>query len=273
MSSAVLYQKDATGAVAIVTLNRPEILNAYNVEMRDALYDALLAVRDDPEVRVMLLQGNGPAFCTGGDIREFGTAPSPYVARETRWRRDVWGTLWNLPKLTVAAVHGFVVGGGFEMALLSDRCIAARGARFSLPETGLGMIPGVAGTQTLPRLAGMGRALDLVLSGRWLDAASARRLGLVARVVPASRLRQVALKEASDLAQLDPALVSALKRTVNDGLDLPLSSALAFEQRVARLLPALEKGAAAQAAGDSRDWHRRQSARFNASPGVNGERL
>src|SRR5262245_28533221 len=117
---AVLYDKH--DSIAIVSLNRPEVLNAYNVAMRDALFETLQAVRDDSDVRVMILRGNGPAFCTGGDVREFGSAPSPVMARETRWRRDVWGLLRALPKPTIAAVHGYAVGGGFEMALLCDFC-------------------------------------------------------------------------------------------------------------------------------------------------------
>src|SRR5512144_619785 len=158
----VLYAKQ--DAVALVTLNRPKVLNAYNVAMRDALFEILQAVRDDPELRVMILQGNGPAFCSGGDITEFGRAPSPIAARDVRWRRDVWGLLWALPKFTIAAVHGAVVGSGFEMVLLCDCCIAATDARFSLPETGLAMIPGVGGTQTGPRHLGASLAMDTVLT-------------------------------------------------------------------------------------------------------------
>jgi enoyl-CoA hydratase/carnithine racemase len=227
---AVLYEKHHGGRVGVISLNRPEVLNAYNVEMRDALYEVLLAVRDDPEVRVMLLRGNGRAFCTGGDLSEFGTAPSPVVARQARWRRDVWGTLWNLPKLTIAAVHGFVVGGGFEMALLCDQCFASSDARFSLPETGLGMIPGVAGTQTLPRTIGVASALRLVLTGDSLTAQEARRVGIVNRVFPSKRLRASALGQAKRLACVSPQLVSALKRTVARGLDLPLEDGLRFEK-------------------------------------------
>lgn len=227
---AVLYEKHDRGRVGVITLNRPGVLNAYNVEMRDALYEALLAVRDDPEVRVMLLRGNGRAFCTGGDLREFGSAPSPVVARRTRWRRDVWGTLWNLPKLTIAAVHGLVVGGGFEMALLCDQCLAGSDARFSLPETGLGMIPGVAGTQTLPRAIGAARAMRIVLCGTELTAREAQRLGLVNRVFPATRFRSSALTQAKRFARLSPHLVSALKQTVARGLDLPLEDGLRLER-------------------------------------------
>jgi enoyl-CoA hydratase/carnithine racemase len=227
---AVLYEKHDDGRVAVVSLNRPDVLNAYNVEMRDALYETLLAVRDDPEVRFMLLRGNGPAFCTGGDLSEFGSAPSPLVARQTRWRRDVWGTLSSLPKVTIAAVHGFVVGGGFEMALLCDQCVASSDAHLSLPETGLGMIPGVAGTQTLPRVIGAGRAMHLVLSGNALTATEARQIGIVNRVFANKRFRASALTQAKRLARLSPRLVAALKTTVWRGMDLSLEEGLRLEK-------------------------------------------
>ncbi len=135
--TAVLYEKE--GPLAIVALNRPKRMNAYNVQMRDDLYQILCAIRDDPEVRVMILRGEGPAFSTGGDVSEFGSAPSPTRAREVRWQRNVWGTLLSLPQPTIAAVHGFTVGGGMEMALLCDLCIAADDTIFFLPETTLGM--------------------------------------------------------------------------------------------------------------------------------------
>lgn len=228
---AVLYAKD--GALAIVSLNRPDRLNAYNVAMRDGLYEALQAIRDDPEVRVVILHGNGPSFCTGGDLSEFGTAPSALAARDARWRRDVWSLLRGLPQLTLAAVHGYVVGGGFEMALLCDLCIAANSARFSFPETGLGMIPGVAGTQTAPRLLGNGRALDLVLSGRELSARDALRLGIVTRVVPPGKLLSSAVELARRTCQLPATRVTQLKRLVYEGLDLPLVEGLRLERRLA----------------------------------------
>jgi enoyl-CoA hydratase/carnithine racemase len=227
-----LYELIDAGRVGVITLNRPERLNAYDVAMRDGLYEALCAVRDDPEVRAVILRGNGRAFCTGGDVAEFGTAPSPLRAREVRWLRDVWGTLWRLPAITIAAVHGYAVGGGFEMALLCDQCIAARDARFALPETGMGMIPGVGGTQTLPRLVGSGRALELVLTGRWLDAGAAARVGLVARVVAPARLQAAARALARRVAHLDQAVVRALKRAINDGGDSPLQDGLALEARL-----------------------------------------
>src|SRR4029077_16561322 len=158
--ATIRYEK--RGPVAIITLDRPEVLNAYNVAMRDDLWAALGAADADPEVRALVLRGRGRAFSTGGDVREFGTAPSPLTARVVRWRRDVWGRLLGLRAATLAAVHGYAMGGGMEMALLCDLCVAAADTRFALPETGLGMIPGVGGTQTAPRRMGMGRALELV---------------------------------------------------------------------------------------------------------------
>ena len=228
--SAVIYQKE--DSLAIVSLNRPTVFNAYNVEMRDGLYEALQAVGDDPEVRVMILRGEGPAFSTGGDVSEFGSAPSPVGARAIRWRRDVWGTLLSLPQPTIAAVHGFTVGGGMEMALLCDVCIAAHDAVFFLPETGLGMIPGVAGTQTAPRAIGLGRALDMVLTGKRVNADEALQIGLANQVVPRESLLAAAKTLANSLAQHDPQLVALAKRAVRQGMDQPLAEGLRLERRL-----------------------------------------
>jgi len=225
------YEK--RGAIGVVTLDRPEKLNAYNVAMRDDLYEALGAADEDPDVRALVLRGRGRAFSTGGDVSEFGTAPSPLIARMVRWRRDVWGRLLSLRGATIAAVHGFAVGGGMEMALLCDFCLAADGARFALPETGLGMIPGVGGTQTLPRHAGVGRALDLVLTGRWLDARRALDAGIVLRVVPRRRLEVATLALARRLACLEPSLVAATRRAVRAAQDLTLAEGIGLERRLA----------------------------------------
>jgi len=228
---AVLY---AVGdRVATITLDRPHRLNAYDVAMRDELWAALAAAADDPGVRVAILRGAGGAFCTGGDLAEFGTAPSPLVARSVRFARDVPGLLARFTKPIVAAVHGYVVGGGLEMALLADVAIAAAGARFRLPEVGLGMIPGVGGTQTLPRAVGLGRAADVVLTRRWLDAAEALAMGIVTRVVAPDALAAEAEAIAAAIARLAPALVRSTRRAVCDGLDLPVAAGLALETRLA----------------------------------------
>jgi len=225
------------GAVAVVTLDRPACLNAYSMQMRDDLFAALGAADGDPEVRALVLRGRGPAFSTGGDLTEFGRAPSPVVARQVRWRRDVWGRLLGLRAATVAAVHGWTVGGGMEMAMLCDLVVAAEDARLALPETGLGMIPGVGGTQTLPRRAGLGRALDLVLTGRWLDAGAALDAGVVNAVVPRPRLLATAMTMARRLARLDPALVAAVRRCLRAAHDGTLADAVALERRLAAHRP------------------------------------
>ena len=229
--STLRYEK--RGAIAIVTLDRPAKLNAYNVAMRDDLYEALGAADQDPDVRALVLRGRGRAFSTGGDVSEFGTAPSPLVARFVRWQRDVWGRLLDLRAATIAAVHGYAVGGGMEMALCCDFCLAADDARFALPETGLGMIPGVGGTQTLPRRAGVARALDLVPTGRGLEAEEARAAGIVLRVVPRARLDAAALALARRLARLEPALVAGVRRAVRAAHDLALADGLDLERRLA----------------------------------------
>jgi enoyl-CoA hydratase/carnithine racemase len=231
-TSAVLYEKRDN--VAWVTLNRPERLNAYNVEMRDSLFEVLSAIYDDPDVRAMVLAGAGSSFSTGGDVSEFGQAPSPTAARWIRFRRDVWGRLRNLPVPTVAAVHGFTVGGGMEMALLCDIAIAATNARFCLPETGLGMIPGVAGTQTAARRLRFGWALDLCLTGRWIDARQALSLGLVAKVVPPRTLHPTAHRFALAMCRLPREYVALTKLAVWEGLNSTLAGGLDLERRLVK---------------------------------------
>ncbi len=229
--STVIFEK--RDGVAWVTLNRPGQLNAYNTAMRDDLFQVLDAVQDDPDVRAMVLAGAGKAFSTGGDLSEFGSAPSPTIARWVRFRRDVWGRLKALPVPTVAACHGFTVGGGLEMVLLCDFAVAADDTRICLPETGVGMIPGVAGTQTAPRRIGLGRALDICITGRWIDAHEALLVGLVAEVVPVAQLDGRAQELACTLGRLSRELAHSIKVAVWEGLDLPLRDGIELERRLA----------------------------------------
>jgi len=231
---AVLYER--RGAIAWVTLNRPDRLNAYNVAMRDAFFATLSAIHDDPEIRAMVLRGAGSAFSTGGDVSEFGQAPSPIAARWIRFRRDVWGRLKSLAIPTVAAVHGFTVGGGVEMALLCDVVIAADDSRFCLPETGLGMVPGVAGTQTAPRRLKPGWALDLCITGRWIDAHQALFVGLVAKVVPRKVLDRTAYRYAQMMSRNPREDTAIAKLAVWEGLNCSLTQGLDLESRLAQRL-------------------------------------
>jgi enoyl-CoA hydratase/carnithine racemase len=231
---AVLYER--RGAIAWVTLNRPDRLNAYNVAMRDAFFATLSAIHDDPAIRAMVLRGAGSAFSTGGDVSEFGQAPSPIAARWIRFRRDVWGRLRSLAIPTVAAVHGFTVGGGMEMALLCDVVIAADDSRFCLPETGLGMIPGVAGTQTAPRRMKPGWALDMCITGRWIDAHQALFVGLVAKVVPRKGLDRTAHRYARMMSRNSHPATAITRLAVWEGLNCSLTQGLELEARLAQRL-------------------------------------
>ena len=231
--STLLFSKDET--VAHISLNRPQVLNAYNVQMRDDLAEALAAVHDDPEVQALLITGQGRAFCAGADLTEFGTAPSQVVARRVRWQRDVWGQLIGLDKPVVAAIHGYCIGSGLEIALLSDLRMAATGTVFAMPEVQLGMVPAAGGTQTLPRNAGPAATLDLLLTGRRFDTEEALRLGLVTRVVPQERLLAAAWETARHLAVLDARIVAAAKTALREGRDLALQEALELETRLAAL--------------------------------------
>lgn len=230
--ATLIYEKQ--GTVAWVTLNRPEALNAYNIRMRNDLFEVLGALRDDPEVRVAVFKAAGEkAFCAGADLSEFLTAPSPVVARQVRFGRDLWDLFLNLSQPLIAALHGYVIGSGLEIALCCDLRIAAEDARFRLPEVGLGIIPAAGGTQTLPRTIGQARALDLMLTGRWMESAEAREVGLVHRVVPRGELIETARTMAEAIAGLDPVAVRNAKRAVVRGGELPLEEGLALEKRLA----------------------------------------
>ena len=228
----VLYSK--SGAVAHIVLNRPRVMNAYNVQMRDELFLTLEAVRDDPDVRVAVISGAGErAFCAGADLTEFGTAPSQVIARQVRWERDIWGLFLSLGKPLIAAMRGYVIGSGVEIACLCDIRIAADDAQFAMPEVALGMIPAAGGTQTLRRVVGASRALEMVLSNRRIGAEEARRIGLVHSVEPADKLMHEAEMVAQRLAELDPNTLALARRAILEGTEMPLALGLELERRLA----------------------------------------
>jgi enoyl-CoA hydratase len=228
----LLYEKD--GHIAWLTLNRPAVLNAVNLAMRDALWAALLALRDDPDLRVGVFRGAGErAFSAGADISEFGTAPSYVEARRARHDRDIWGLMLGITKPLVAALHGFAYGAGCELALCCDLRIAADDARFALPEVKLGYIPSAGGTQLLPRTVPPGVARELIYGGEPVDAARALAVGLVHRVVPRAQLTREAGATAAHLAALPETAVRGAKEAMLRGLSLPLEEALRVEAAVA----------------------------------------
>ncbi len=222
------------GDVAHVTLNRPEVLNIHNVQMRDDMFEVLSAIKSDTEIRVAVFSGAGEkAFCAGADLSEFLTSPPPLAAREVRLDRDLWGLFLRIPQPLIAAVHGYVLGSGLEIALCCDLRIAASGARFGLPEIGLGMIPAAGGTQTVPRMAGLGQALDMLLTNRWIDANEALETGLINKVVTPDQLIPEAEEMAHKIASREPRVIRSAKQAVMRGLDLPLDQGLELEKRIA----------------------------------------
>ena len=228
----VLYEKSPAG-IARVTLNRPAVLNAMNLKVRDLLWSIMLAVRDDPEVLVAVFHGAGDrAFSAGADISEFGTAPSIVDARRARRERDVWGMMLQVTKPLVAAIHGFAYGAGCELSLLCDIRIASDDATFALPEVTLGYIPSAGGTQTLPRTVPPGLAREMIYNGQPISAERALAAGLVHRVVAHSRLRADAEAVARKLAAMPQPALRAAKEAMLRGEGLPLEPALALERAI-----------------------------------------
>jgi enoyl-CoA hydratase len=225
----LIYEKNE--GIGYVTLNRPKALNAYNIQMRDDLYEILNAIIDDSEVRVVIFKGTGEkAFCAGADLSEFLTAPPPVAARQVRFDRDVWGLFQDIPQPMIAALHGYVLGSGIEIALCCDIRVASENARFGLPEVNLGIIPAAGGTQTLPRIVGRAKALEMLLTDRWINAEEARNINLVNRVVPMDKLFESAEEMAKKIASYDPIAVRYAKQAVVRGLDLTLAEGLNLEK-------------------------------------------
>ncbi|MFW6125693.1 MAG: enoyl-CoA hydratase/isomerase family protein [Chloroflexota bacterium] len=231
----IIYEK--VNGVAHVTLNRPEVMNRHNVQMRDDLYQALQAIKDDDDVVVAVFRGAGErAFCVGADLSEFGTAPPPVMAREVRFARDLWGLFPTLRQPLIAAVHGYALGSGVEVACFCDLRIASEDAVFGLPEVSLGMIPAGGGTQTVPRLIGVGRTLEMFLAGRRIDAREAHRIGLVNMVVTREQLYPTADELARRIASHGAVATRYAKEAVHRGMELALDEGLALERRLARMV-------------------------------------
>ncbi|MDD5191110.1 MAG: enoyl-CoA hydratase/isomerase family protein [Dehalococcoidales bacterium] len=227
----IIYEKQSHKGY--ITLNRPRVLNVYNVRMRDELYEILSAVKDDPEVRVVILKGAGEkAFCAGADLKEFLTAPPPVQARRIRFQRDVWSLFLSLEKPVIADIHGYCLGSGIEMAMCCDLRLASADAQFGVPEMGLGIIPAAGGSQTIPRIIGRGHALEMLFSGRYVNAPEALKMKLVNRVVSRAELLPAVETLADKIAGYKPEAVRSAKQAVTRGLELPLAQGLALEARL-----------------------------------------
>jgi enoyl-CoA hydratase len=229
---------ETRGRVGIIRFNRPQALNALNLNLRNELLAAAEAFDADTDIGCILITGSDKAFAAGADIKEM--ADQSYIDIFNADYTADYERLTRLRKPIVAAVAGFALGGGCELAMMCDIIIAADSAKFGQPEIKLGVIPGMGGTQRLTRVVGKAKAMDLILTGRMMDAAEAERSGLVARVVPAASLMEEAMKVAETIAAMSLPSVLVAKEAVNRSFETSLAEGLRFERRVFHALFATE---------------------------------
>jgi enoyl-CoA hydratase len=229
MSDALILQ-EVNGRVATLTLNRPKALNALNDALMEELGEALLKYDADENIGAIIITGSEKAFAAGADIAAMASWSHMDVFKSEFITRN-WETMLRIRKPIIAAVSGYALGGGCELAMMCDFIIAADTAKFGQPEIKLGILPGAGGSQRLPRAIGKAKAMDMVLTGRMMDAAEAERSGLVSRVVASDRLMVEAVDVANVIAAMSLPSVMMAKEAVNRAWESPLSEGLLFERR------------------------------------------
>jgi enoyl-CoA hydratase len=227
------------GPVGVITLNRPQALNALNTELLGELVGVLEAWDNDPGVRAIVLTGSDRAFAAGADIREM-SEQSYMDMFKSNFFAAAADRISAIRKPIIAAVAGFALGGGCELAMLCDFILAADNAKFGQPEINLGVMPGIGGTQRLTRFVGKSKAMEMCLTGRQMDAAEAERSGLVARVVPLADLMAEAMKAAETIAAKSVPIVMMTKETVNRAYETTLAEGVRFERRLFHAMFATE---------------------------------
>jgi enoyl-CoA hydratase/carnithine racemase len=220
--------------VALLRINRPERLNALSMSVREEMAKEFLDITGDPDIRCVVVTGDEKAFAAGADVAELGKRNIIDEAFDRS--RIAWAAIEKCPKPIIAAVNGFALGGGCELAMHCDIIIAGEGAKLGQPEVKLGIMPGAGGTQRFLRVAGKFAAMRWVLTGDLLSAADAKALGLVSEVVPDAEVLPHALALAAKFAALPPIAVMAIKESIINGADLPLSAALLLERKAFQLL-------------------------------------
>jgi len=231
MAYELIEVRTEAGKVGIVTLNRPKQLNALNNQLMDELGAALKSFDADPAIGCMIVTGSEKAFAAGADIGAMATWSFKDVYKDDYITRN-WEIIRSIRKPVIAAVSGFALGGGCELAMMCDFVIAADNARFGQPEIKLGIIPGAGGTQRLPRAVGKAKAMDMALTGRMMDVAEAERCGLVSRVVALDKLMDEALAAALMISDYSQIAVMAAKESVNRAFETGLSDGVMFERRM-----------------------------------------
>jgi len=228
MSHLIIEQ---IGKVQLITLNRPEAMNALSPDLMTELSDVLTQSEDNPDVAVVVLTGSEKAFAAGADIKAMKDMNYMQMYQGDFITKN-WERITTFRKPTIAAVAGFALGGGCELAMMCDFILAADNAKFGQPEINLGILPGAGGTQRLTRFIGKSKAMEMVLTGRMMDAQEAERSGLVSRVVPLAELRKEALKVAEKISQMSMPIVMMAKESVNRTYESTLAEGMRFERRL-----------------------------------------
>lgn len=228
MYENIIVERSGEG-IALVQLNRPKRLNALNQQTMREIAAALTELADDDDVRVVVLAGNERAFAAGADVTEMLGTTSVDMLQSYRFKQ--WEVIWNYPKPLIAAVSGWCLGGGNELAMSCDMIVASESARFGQPEIRLAIMPGAGGTQRLTRAVGKAVAMEMVLGSRFLEAEEARELGLVNHVVPTELYLEKAMELAREVASKSPIALQLAKEAVLKALELPLDEGLEFERK------------------------------------------
>lgn len=232
---------DAKGSIGIITLHRPKALNALNTELLQELSNLLDRIKEDKSLEIVIITGSGEkAFVAGADITEMQKLTAIEGRNFGKIGQDVFNKLESLPQPVIAAINGFALGGGCELAMACDMRIASEKAKFGQPEVSLGIAPGFGGTQRLPRLIGKGRAKELIFTGDIIDAGEAYRMGLVNKVVAPEELMNAAQVLAEKILSRAPVAVQLSKAAINEGLNMDLASGIAYEAEIFGLCFATE---------------------------------
>ena len=234
MEEQIIICEQQENGVSVITLNRPNVRNALNAELREQMAEIFIKLNDDPKTRAIVLTGGDQVFAAGADINDFLTAKTVdmYVRHSERY----WDAITNCRKPIIAAVNGYALGGGCELAMHADIIVAGKSAKFGQPEIKIGLMPGAGGTQRLFRTIGKHKAMKLVLTGDMISADEADQMGLVSEVVEDEITIKRAIEIAEQLAGYSPIALTQIKEVANLGIDMPLQAALALERKAFQIL-------------------------------------
>jgi enoyl-CoA hydratase len=234
----ILSEPEYASHIALIRLNRPKELNALNLQLMLEMKEALMELDKNDSVRVIIITGNERAFAAGADIKQMSGKTAVDMLQIDQF--STWDQIRKTKKPIIAAVSGFALGGGCELAMLCDMIVASESAKFGQPEIKIGVMPGAGGTQRLTRAVGKARAMEMVLTGKFIGAEEAMAFGLVNKVVPVELYLEEALKLAKEIAQMSPIAVQLAKESVNKAFEMPLQEALFFERKNFYMLFATE---------------------------------